>query len=363
MSAEDHRYAVIVAGGSGTRLWPLSRQALPKQMQALMGDKSLIRETFDRVTGVVPLQNIMVSTTRNYAGRILDLLPDLPTGNMIVEPEARGTAAAFALFTHHIREVDPEAVIFSLASDHAITEIDKFQETMRRSFEFIEANRQYLAFVGIEPVRPDSGLGYIKVRERIDADTAVFAAEKFVEKPSPEVAKAYVESGEYYWNAGYYCYAAQTLLDAYDDADPRLVDAARAYAVSRDAADFAGAPEKVHEIEVIDSSRHPLAVIPADFEWSDIGNWQALHRMLAELAGGDFVVTTPSDHVDVGSSNCLVMSTDDDRMIATAGLQDIVLVSTPDVVFAVHMSVLEDDPQIMARLMGRLDQDQLSKYR
>lgn len=352
MTRSAHRYAVVVAGGAGTRLWPLSRQNLPKQMQSLMSDKTLIAETVDRLRGVVPWENVYVSTTANYSGTISELLPDIKDENIIVEPVARGTSAAFALFASTLYDKDPEAVIFSLASDHAITEVDRFQQTLRDCYAFIEANRGHVALVGIKPTRPDTGLGYIKVRGIISEKPAVYAAEKFVEKPSREVAASYVTSGEYYWNAAYYCFAAATLLEAYDDADPRLLAAARNYRRTGKSADYEAAPRKVHEVEVIDSRKYPLAVVPAEFAWSDIGNWQALHRALADIAGESMVATNSRQHIDVDSTNCLVYS-DDERIVATAGLDSIVVVSTKDVVLVLNMEQLEKMPELLTALRDK----------
>lgn len=339
-----HHYAVVVAGGSGTRLWPVSRTSLPKQMQGLMSEQTLIVETIDRLEGVLPAEHILVSTTENFAEPMKKLLPQIPEENFIVEPVPRGTAAAFALFTSQIHERDPDAIIFTLASDHAITEVDKFQASVRQAFEFIDQHREQLAFIGITPTRPDTGLGYIKVRGE-SGTPGILSAEKFVEKPSLEVAAGYVESGEYVWNSGYYCFAAETLLKAYDDADPRLVSAARTYVASGQVEDFEKAPEKVHEIEIIDASKFPLVVVPADFRWSDIGNWQALHRTLAELKGTDLVHSRPDKQIDVDSQNCLVYSSDD-RVIVSAGLENIAIVSTPDVVFVVNMDRLDSMPEV-----------------
>lgn len=347
---EEHRYAVVVAGGSGTRLWPLSRESLPKQMQSLMGDQTLISETVERIGAVVPLDNVYVSTTANYSGMIEEHVPQIPRENIIVEPVARGTAAAFALFSQALYARDEQAVVFSLASDHAITEVDRFQETLRHCYEFIEVHPGHLAMVGIKPTRPDTSLGYIKVRRGVDLDyPQALSAEKFVEKPSQAVAKAYVASGDYYWNAAYYCFLAKTLLDAYNDADPRLVDAASRYAKTGELGDYLAAPEKVHEIEVIDSGKYPLAVIPADFTWSDIGNWQTLHRVLADLAGGSVVASDTSHHFDVGSSNCLVVN-QGERIVATVGLENIVVVSLDDVVLVLN----EDQPERLPELLELL---------
>jgi mannose-1-phosphate guanylyltransferase len=349
----EHRYAVVVAGGAGTRLWPLSRQSLPKQMQALMSDKTLIRETVDRLRGVVPMSHVFISTTTNYCDAIHELLPDVPPENVICEPTARGTAAAFALFSTVIRERDPQAVIFSLASDHAIAEVEKFQVAMRQSFDFVESHPRHMAMVGVRPTRPDTGLGYIRARRVLQRDPLVLHAEKFVEKPTRDVATKYVRTGEHYWNAAYYCFAAEVLLEAYEDADPALVEAARSFLKSGDPADYAQAPDKTHEIEIIDSGSYPLALVPAEFTWSDIGNWPALYLLKRRLAGEDQVSTDSSQHVDVASSRIMVTNADG-RLVATAGLDDIAIVTTDDVVLVLDMKQVERDPSIMRRLLDEL---------
>lgn len=350
---ESHRYAVVVAGGSGTRLWPLSRENLPKQMQALMGDKTLIAETVERIGGVVPLENVFVSTTANYTALIQQQVPQIPVENFIVEPVARGTAAAFALFSHALYERDASAVIFSLASDHKIAEVDRFQETLRHCYEFIEHNLGHIAMVGIKPTRPDPSLGYIKVRRGIDlSHPHALSAEKFVEKPSLAIAEKYVASGDYFWNAAYYCFAAKTLIAAYDDADASLGNAVRRYAKSGVIDDYEEAPTKVHEIDVIDSGKYPLAVITADFTWSDIGNYRTLHLVLSDLAGGSLVASDTDHHYDVGSSNSLVINRGE-RIVATMGLENVVVVSLDDVVMVLNKDQSERLSELLEILPAR----------
>lgn len=351
-SEVSHRYAVVVAGGSGTRLWPLSRQDLPKQMQSLMSDKSLIAETVARLRGVVPFDNVFISTTENYRDRIAELLPEIDEANFIVEPEARGTPAAFALFAAHICDLDPEAVIFSLASDHAITEIDKFQQTMVDAFDYIDSSPGSVAIVGIRPTRPDTGLGYLKVRPA-EAAQSVYSVEKYIEKPSYDVAASYVASGGYYWNSAYYCFRASTLLAAYAEAEPQLVAATGEYLRTGEPAAYLSAPVRSHEIDLIDTVRYPLAVVPADFTWSDIGNWAALHRTLGALIGSEVVSANARDHIDVHSTGCLVVN-GDDRVVVTAGLEDIAVITTQDAVMVINMKQLEEMPATMQELFVRL---------
>jgi mannose-1-phosphate guanylyltransferase len=325
---DAHRYAVVVAGGSGTRLWPLSRERLPKQIQTLTGEQSLIAETVERLRGVVPAEQIFVSTTRNYADLIKEQLPAIPTANFIVEPQAHGTSAAFTLFAEELFQRDPAAVVFSLASDHKVTEVDRFQDTLRECFEFVESHPEQIALVGIKPTRPDPELGYIKARRKVvDKAHNARAVEKFIEKPRISTAAVYLTSDDYYWNAAYYCFTAKTLLEAYDDADPSLVESIRRYRATGDTADYLAAPRKVHEIEFIDSGKYPLAVIPAEFAWSDIGNW---HSLIALLEHDDETeANDPSLYVNVDSKNCRVRATGD-RVVVTVGVDGASVFSNED---------------------------------
>jgi mannose-1-phosphate guanylyltransferase len=351
-----HNYAVIVAGGSGTRLWPLSRRNLPKQMQKFVTDKTLIDETVDRLLGFIPVENIYISTTGNFGPKIKEILPMIPAENIIVEPIARGTTAAFALFAQTIFERDPDASIFSLASDHAVTDIEKFQKTMLDAFNYVSDHPKEIALVGIKPTRPDTGLGYIKTKKLLDEKRGIYSVDKFVEKPSHEVAKKYVESGEYYWNAAYYCFKAKTLLQAYKDADPQITESVIAYRESGSVEDFMKVPDKVHEIEVIDANKYPLTIIAADFAWSDIGNWQALHELLSNLEGKS-LVAHGSRHMDINSSNCLILS-QEDKLVATVGLDNIVVVETPDVLLVLN----KEQPQEIKQLLENLKEQGLTKY-
>lgn len=339
----------------------MSRQALPKQMQSLMSDRTLIAESVERLRGVIPVEHIYISTTENYRARMETLLPEIRRENFIIEPESRGTPAAFALLAERLHRIDPDAVVFTVASDHAITEVDRFQETMRTSFDFIETHPGWLSIVGIAPSRPDTGLGYIRAHETVQRAPRVLRVEKYAEKPTHEVAQSYLEAGNYFWNSAYYCFRADTLLEAYLRADERLVSAAAAYLDSGDPADYRRAPVAVHEVDIIDTTRTPLALVPADFTWSDIGNWAALHRSLSELIGSDVIAGNAQRHTDVGSSNSLVLNSDG-RLVVTAGLDHIAVVATEDALLVVDMHRLEEVPSIMQELLEKLRAEGKEEY-
>jgi mannose-1-phosphate guanylyltransferase len=349
-----HRQAVVVAGGSGTRLWPVSRQALPKQMQSLMTDTTLIEETVQRLEGLIPIDRIWVSTTANYRDPIAALLPDVPPENFIVEPEGRGPTVAFALLAHYILARDPEAVVFSLASDHAVTEVERFQDAVRASMDFIERNPSNIALIGIKPTRADTGLGYIRVKTLIQKNPPVYRAGKYVEKPSLEVALDYLQSGQSYWNAAYYCFRAETLLSAYADADARLVELTAEYLRTGDLETYRRIPSQFHEIDIIDSAKHPIVVVPGDFRWSDIGNWGSLHRTLSKISGSDIITNGDNQFVDVNSKNVYVRSRDD-RDVVVLGVKDIAIICDRDSVFVASLEELQRSPdQSMKELLQQL---------
>ena len=357
--ANPHHYAVIVAGGSGTRLWPMSRKDIPKQMQPLVSGKPLIEDTAERLMEAFAADHIFISTTANYADQIKKILPMIPSENVIVEPLAKGPALAFALFAEVIRRRDPKAVIVSLASDHAITNTNQFQESLVTARDYVSDNTSSIALIGVVPNRPDTGLGYIKVDSQIQDDPAVFSVEKFVEKPSRTVAERYLESGEYFWNVAYYCFSAATLVEAYKEASPASMQGVLSYIDSGDATHFNEAPPMVHEIEVINAARFPLVMVSAKFDWSDIGNWETLHDLLAD--GNDDpsrVVTSAKHHIDIDSEGCMIKASDDQKLIATVGLKDIVIVDTADSLLVLH----KDHTQDIKAVIEELKQRGLDKY-
>ncbi len=339
----------------------MSRKHLPKQMQSLMSDRTLIEETVERLRGVIPIEHVFISTTENYSKDMQELLPEIAEENFIIEPESRGPLAAFALLAQRLHRQDPEAVVFTLASDHAVTGVDMFQETMRTSYGFIETHPEWLAIVGLTPTRPETGLGYIRAVERVQEEPAVLRVEKYAEKPSLETAQSYLNSRRYFWNAAYYCFRADTLLAAYTAADAELVEATAAYLDSGEVADYQRAPDTGHEIDIIDTAKTPLALVPANFIWSDIGTWAAFYRSLSEATGKDVVVRNAEHHTDEGSVNALVLNTDD-RIVATAGLDHIAVVTVDDTVFVVDLRRIEEAPEMMQRLFEKMRRKGQGEY-
>ncbi|MCA9327914.1 hypothetical protein KDA14_05280, partial [Candidatus Saccharibacteria bacterium] len=225
---------------------------------------------------------------------------------------------------------------------------------LRNAHDYIAENPGKIALVGVKPTRPDTGLGYIKVDAEIQAKPQVFSVEKFVEKPSFPVAKKYAQSKEFFWNVAYYCFKAKTLLDAYEEASADSVSGVRAYLDTNDIDAFEKAPKMVHEIEVVNTTKFPLVLIPAAFSWDDIGNWSALHDLLANASGDTSrVVADASQHIDVDSHGLMVRSENPQKLIATVGLDDLVIVDTEDSLLVMHKEHSQDIKTVIEELKQR----------
>ena len=348
-----HHYAVIVAGGSGTRLWPLSRKELPKQVQSLISDKTLLEDTVERIKPVVPIERIYISTSVAYVDKIRTLLPSIPHHNIIVEPMSRDKAAAFGLFSQMIAKKDPDAVIFSLASDDAVAEPAEFQKAVQGIFSYVDHHHDSIALLGITPTSPNTSLGYIKVDQKIQDSPLVYSVEKFVEKPTSIMAKRYVDSGEYYWGASYYCFKASILIAAYEEADPNIMHYVRRFIETKDPADYEKVPIKSQEIEIINARKFPLVVLPVTFRWSDIGSWGALHDVLVEFEEGSMVVDSKDRHIDVDSKNCMVVMKQDDKIVATVGLDNLVIIDTEDALLVLNKDRSQDIKTALQQLRER----------
>lgn len=338
----DHCYIVIMAGGSGTRLWPLSRKGKPKQFQIFTSEYTMVQETFSRVTKVVPVQNIFVSTTKDYASLVLTQLTEMAKDKLILEPEARNTAPAIALVATMIYHHDPEAIVATIASDHAIENNEEFVATLRAAFLTAQKNRDKLITVGISPTRPDTGLGYIKMGKEFSVieSKRVFEIDAFKEKPDHKTAEQYISEWEYLWNAGYFIFSADTFTQWTKEFAPTLhaimIDIlAHKRNGTLDDATLATlyaqtTSEPIEPLIVEKLSPQKRLVVPSSLKWSDVGNWETLYDFLHEKTG-DSLVVHHENHVDLGSKNCLIQG--EKRLIATLGIKNLVIIDTPDALF------------------------------
>lgn len=334
----SHAYIVIMAGGSGTRLWPLSRKATPKQFQSFVSEKTMIEETYDRVKDLVPESHIFVSTTAAYQPLVLEKIPMISQKNIIVEPEARNTAPAIALVSTMIAMLDPEAVIATIASDHAIDNPDEWSATIRAALTTVTAHPDKLVTIGINPTHADTGLGYIKMGREFDTidEKRVFEIAAFKEKPDRETAEIYLRSFDYLWNAGYFIFSVRTFAQWTRELAPKLSAIMEEITTAQKSGSLDAATLATLYAETTSEPIEPLIVeklapekrlvIPAPLRWSDVGSWQTLYDFLHKKSGASSVIS--GDHIDLGSSNLLIHG--GQRLIATIGVEDLVIVDTDD---------------------------------
>ncbi|MDA8336266.1 MAG: mannose-1-phosphate guanylyltransferase [Peptococcaceae bacterium] len=309
-------YAVIMAGGTGQRFWPLSRRARPKQFLPLMGDRTMLQATVDRLTGWIPEENIIVVTGQAYLDTVSEQLPRI--GNVLGEPCGRDTAAAVGLAARQLVDRDPAAVMAVLPADHFIADPERFQTVLRAAAGWA-AGGEWLVTMGVPPTRPDTGYGYIRRGEKMDGD--VYRVERFTEKPDAERAREFLASGRYLWNSGMFVWRADLILRLIARYLPELAAGLAGIGRGEKLAEvYPRLPRISIDYGVMERADRVL-VLPGDFGWDDVGSWPALCREAGENvleAKGVFLETTGSIIRVPG------------RVVATLGIRDLVVVDDGD---------------------------------
>lgn len=353
-------YVVIPAGGSGTRLWPLSRAANPKFLHPLTGDgRTLIQATIDRLAALAPPERTFVVTGGAHVASIARQIPDLPDANILVEPSPRDSAAAIGLAAAIIARRDPTAIMGSFHADHLVRDEDLFRETVRLAVR--AAREGYLMTIGIAPTAPETGYGYIQQGEALGAGG--FKVQQFKEKPSRELAATWLEEGGYLWNSGMFVWRCTAFLDELARQQPELhAD------LSTIAADW-GTPEGEETLARIWPTLPKIAIdiavmegaaaagrvgtIPGNFGWNDVGDWDTLATVLAQATGDNVVLGGDhSRHLAVDTSNSLI-SPGSERIIATVGIHDLIIVDTPDALLVCARDRAQDVKQLVETLKAQ----------
>ncbi len=349
-------HVVIMAGGSGTRFWPVSRQLRPKQLVALAADRPILRLTFERVAPLVPPERTWVVTTKDTADVTRDLLPELPPGNVLAEPEGRDTAACAGFAARVVLHHDAEAVCAMLPSDHIIGEPDRFRTALFAAAEVVGTEGGLLTF-GVKPTRAETGYGYLKLGDehRVVDGWPVHELARFVEKPDVDTARGYVSDGSYLWNSGMFVWRAEEFLHEVRRQLPRLADGLDRVADAIQRPDLESAIETIYPTLVRTSIDYGVMegaqrcwIIPVDFPWSDVGAWPALTELLPVDSNGN---ATRGRVVTLGADRNLVIS--DGPVVALAGVHDLVVVATGDAVLVVPSDEAQRVKEIVADLEQR----------
>lgn len=342
--------ALIMAGGAGTRFWPMSRKANPKQYLKITSDKSMIRMTFDRVAPLLKGDDAYVVTAGAQRRLVSNELPFLPPANIIVEPFGMNTAPAIGLAAMLMsRRYPGDTVMLVLPSDHEIRDCDGFRASIAPAMELAENG--HLVTFGIQPSYPATGYGYIEAGAGISGGLNV---ERFKEKPDKETAKIFLEKGNYFWNSGMFVWRIDAILSAYQRHSPEIYSVLKEIAgiwdADGEAADISSPYSKMPKIPVdigIMERAERRAVIPVDYGWNDVGGWKALMELMEHDGNGN-VILCPNETVD--SSGNYVNSA---KMVALIGVNNLVFVETPDAILIADRNRSEEVKEIVASLQKR----------
>ena len=324
-------HAVIMAGGAGTRFWPLSRNALPKQLLRFGREKTLLQETVNRLTTALETENIYIITNQQLVDLVKQQVPELSAKSIIGEPAKRDTAPCIALAAALIAADDPDATMIVMPSDHLIQPIHIFQNSLTDAVELVNHNPARLITFGITPDRPAETFGYIQTGGEVSS--GVYEVRQFKEKPARDAAERYLREGGYYWNSGIFVWKARTILEALAKTHPEIIEHINVIVKRRAQDDF----EEVFEREFsaiqgisIDYAvlEHytPVLMVKAPFQWDDIGSWQAFSRLFPSDENNNTIL---SRHVGVETTGTIIQSSSD-HLITTIGVQDLIIVHTDD---------------------------------
>jgi mannose-1-phosphate guanylyltransferase len=350
-------WAVVPAGGAGTRLWPLSRSASPKFLHDLTGSgRTLLQATYDRLEPLVG-ERLLVVTGVAHQDAVRGQLPEVPAGQVVAEPSPRDSMAAIGLGAAIVEQHDPDALVGSFAADHVITDTAAFRACVAEAVAVAETG--LLVTIGIEPARPSTGFGYIHLGGRLDGFATACAVEAFVEKPDAVCAAEYVASGEYRWNAGMFVARASVLLDLLAGEHPDLAAGVRA--IAADPTRLETVWPGLTKIAIDHAVAEPAAalgrvgVVPGGFGWEDVGDFAALSDLLPEVESGLKVLGDEAAVLASGATGLVVA--EGGRTVAVLGLEDVVVVDTGDAVLVTTRARAQDVKTLVERLkqVGRTD--------
>lgn len=335
---------MILAGGIGSRFWPASTPARPKQILALGSDRPLIADTVERITPLVPLDRVRVLTGEAMVEPMRSAVPDLTPEHFLIEPRARGTAPVLVWAAHTLATRDPDAIMVSLHADHVIRPVASFRELVAAAAAAADRH-DVLLTIGIRPARPDTGYGYIRVGEPLGGDDGAYRVESFVEKPDEATARSYLERGGYLWNSGIFVWRAGRLLEEVRSVAPELAELLPLLDDGDVAGFFDRAPSVAIDVAVLERSRR-VGVVEATFEWDDVGTWDAVARTRPTDDRGN--VAEGAVRV-VDSSGCVVWN-EVDEPVVVFGASDLIVVRVDGVTLVLPRDRASDLKDLLADL-------------
>ncbi|MGN6291144.1 MAG: mannose-1-phosphate guanylyltransferase [Chitinophagaceae bacterium] len=329
-----HHYVAIMAGGIGSRFWPMSRANYPKQFLDILGTgKTLIQESFDRYSQLVPVENLFIVTSQEYVHLVKQQLPDLPVENILAEPSRKNTAPCIAYIAFKLYQKDPEALMMAAPADNLILDTSAFINTAQKALDFVN-HINALVTIGIKPTHPNTGYGYIQ-HDGPEAAPGVHKVKTFTEKPNLELAKTFLASGDFLWNAGIFTWKVRTIVNAFEKYLPEMFEVFHAEKNNLNTPEEKNAIERIYpqctnisiDFGIMEKAEN-VYVIPASFAWSDLGTWNSAWENMEKDYFQNAVV---GNYVMVVDAKNTMVHVPDNKLVMLQGLEDYIVVDTKDV--------------------------------
>ena len=360
----QHTYAVIMAGGGGTRLWPLSRKETPKQLLPLLGKETLFQSTVARLEALFPPERILIVTVAEQARVMQEQVPAIPKENYLIEPAPRGTASVVALAAAVLQKRDPQAMMAIQTADHHIRNKDLFKYLIASAFDVAE--KEYLVTLGITPTFPSTGYGYIQQGEPLPDEYKypVYTVKRFKEKPDEATAQQLLQSGDHSWNSGMFVWKTSAIMAEFERQMPELFKVVSEIASAWDSPKreaviqerWSGLKSQTIDYGIMEHAEK-VAVLPAGgLGWSDVGSWDSLFEVLLPDADGNVAVNT--EHIEIDSHHTLVYSANSGRLMVTIGMDNVIVVDSGDVLLVCKA----DQAQRVRDVVEKLKKEKQEKY-
>ena len=329
-----HHYVAIMAGGIGSRFWPMSRTAYPKQfLDVLNTGKTLIQWTYERYLPFIPAENIFIVTSSEYVDIVKKQLPQLPEQNILAEPSKKNTAPCIAYISFKFAQIDPKATFIVAPSDHLILEQENFQKIVEKALDFV-SNINALATLGIKPTNPNTGYGYIQY-EGLEVSNGVYKVKTFTEKPTQEIAESFLASGDFLWNAGIFAWKASVILKAFEKYQPEMFELFDQEKANFNTENEKQAIEKIYpqctnisiDIAIMEKADN-VYVLPSAFGWSDLGTWNSAYENMEKDYFGNAVAS--NNVIVIDATKCMI-NAPKDKLVVVQGIDDFIIVDTKDV--------------------------------